>query len=58
MGNCTSTDDPPCSIREIFRKLRCVVVCCGGTLTIENSEIDGPTEIPIEECSEHTENAN
>ena len=58
MGNCTSTDPPQCLVRELFRKLKCVLVCCGGKLTITNSEIDGPTEIQIEECDEQTEYTN
>ena len=57
MGNCSSVDPSLCSVSEIFRKLKCVVVCCGGKLSIANSEIDGPTENPVEECSEQTENA-
>tara|TARA_B100000378_G_scaffold256947_1_gene235009 strand:+ start:1668 stop:1844 length:177 start_codon:yes stop_codon:yes gene_type:complete len=58
MGNYASSDHPQCSVREIFRKLKCVVVCCGGKLYIENSEIDGPTKKSIEEYSEETENTN
>ena len=55
MGSCVSSDPPLCSVRESFRKLRCVFACCGGKINIENSEIDGQTEAPIER--EETENA-
>ena len=58
MGNCTPIDPPQCLVRELFRKLKCVLVYCGGELTITNSEIDGPAEIQIEECNEQTEFAN
>ena len=58
MGNSTSEDSPQCLERELFRKLKCVLVCCGGKLSITNSEIDGPTEIQIEECDEQTEYTN
>ena len=32
---------PILRLRDILRRLRCLIACCGATLIIENSQIDG-----------------
>jgi hypothetical protein len=32
---------PQISLRNIFRKVRCISACCGGKIVIQASDIDG-----------------
>jgi hypothetical protein len=32
---------PEISLRNIFRKVRCISACCGGKIVIQASDIDG-----------------
>jgi hypothetical protein len=32
---------PEISLRDIFRKVGCISACCGGTIVIQASDIDG-----------------
>ena len=32
---------PQISLRNIFRKIRCIFACCGGKIVIQASDIDG-----------------
>ena len=36
---------PKISLRNIFRRIRCISACCGGKIVIQASDIDG-REIP------------
>ena len=33
--------DPLVKLRDFLRRLRCLISCCGSTLIIENSQVDG-----------------
>ena len=28
-------------LREVLKRIRCIIACCGSGITIENSQIDG-----------------
>jgi hypothetical protein len=38
---CCGKSLPEISLRDIFRKVRCISACCGGTIVIQASDIDG-----------------
>ena len=38
---CCGKSLPEISFRDIFRKVRCISACCGGTIVIPASDIDG-----------------
>ena len=31
-------------LSRIFERIRCVLACCGGKITIENCQADGPED--------------
>lgn len=31
----------PLKLRTLLKRIRCIFACCGSTISIENSEIDG-----------------
>jgi hypothetical protein len=39
--HCCDKGLPEISLRDIFRKVRCISSCCGGTIVIQASDIDG-----------------
>ena len=50
MDNPGLTDQPLCSVRAILRKLKCIVVYCGGTF-----EIDDSPQTPTKKSTEDKE---
>ena len=36
--------DPLVKLRDFLRRIRCLMACCGSTLIIENSQVDGAEE--------------
>ena len=41
MMPCYGKNLPEISLRNIFRKVRCISACCGGKIIIQDSDIDG-----------------
>ena len=41
MMPCCGKSLPEISLRNIFRKVRCISACCGGKIIIQDSDIDG-----------------
>ncbi|CAB3987965.1 uncharacterized transposon-derived [Paramuricea clavata] len=44
---CCGKSLPEISLRDIFRKVRCISACCGGKIVIQASDIDGRKAEPI-----------
>jgi hypothetical protein len=38
---CCGKSLPEISLRDIFQKVRCISACCGGTIVIQASDVDG-----------------
>ena len=41
MMPCCGKSLPEISLRNIFRKVRCISACCGGRIIIQDTDIDG-----------------
>ena len=44
---------PTIKFQDLFRRIRCVLACCGGEVIIQNSQIDGQGETPRETVLQH-----